>query len=193
MPATTARLALPYATPDDTTDPPRDIKALAEKLDSVVSIPEAGDMRFSARTGEHGNWIKADGRTLAAGEYTPLRNALIADGSPYGSSAGNPKLPDMQKRVPVGAGTGYAHGAQGGAETVTLTAAQMPSHSHSATATGDIAGAGGTTYRVFGQAGSGASQYKAALAGISVGSAGSNQSHNNMPPYTVGTWFIYAG
>ena len=193
MPGTTARLALPYATPDDSTDPPRDIRALAEALDTVVAIPEAGDMRFSARTSEHGNWIKADGRTLAAGQFTPLRNALIADGSPFGADAGNPKLPDMRTRVPLGAGTGYAHGSSGGAASHVLTAAQMPAHNHSASATGDITGAAGSAYRVFVNGGSGASQYKPALAGISVGSAGGGQSHNNMPPYTVGTWFIYAG
>ena len=193
MPGTTSRLALPYATPDDATDVPRDIKALAEKLDTVIAIPEAGDLRFSARTAEHGNWIKADGRALAVGQYTPLRDALIADGSPFGATSGNPKLPDMQGRVAQGAGAGYAHGAQGGAATHVLTTAQMPSHTHTATTDGDIAGAGGTTYRTFAQAGSGANQYKRALAAVTIGAQGSGQAHNNMPPYTVGTWFIYAG
>ena len=193
MPGTTPRLALPYATPDDTTDPPRDIRALAEKLDTAISIPEAGDMRFSARKNEHGNWIKADGRALAAGQYTPLRDALIADGSPYGADAGNPKLPDMRDRVPVGAGAGYAHGAYGGAATHTLTSSQMPAHTHSAYGDGDIAGVGGSAYRVLSPAGSGANQYKRATLAINIAAAGGNAAHNNMQPYTVGTWFIYAG
>ena len=50
------------------------------------------------------------------------------------------KLPDMRGRSPMGVGTGpgltpIALGQTRGAETVTLTTAQMPSHSHGATFT----------------------------------------------------------
>ena len=128
--ATTTRLAIPYPTPDDDVDVPQDMQALAEKLDAVVAIPDAGDLKFSARKNEHGNWIKADGRALAVGEYAPLRAALIADGSPYGADAGNPRIPSMVERVPVGAGGAYAHGVSGGSATHVLTSAQMPAHSH---------------------------------------------------------------
>lgn len=38
MPASTARLALPYPIPDDTVDVPRDMQALATKLDGYTSI-----------------------------------------------------------------------------------------------------------------------------------------------------------
>lgn len=38
--------------------------------------------------------------------------------------------PDMRGRVPVGAGGQYALGATGGADSVTLTTAQLPPHSH---------------------------------------------------------------
>ena len=201
MPATTTRLALPYATPDDTSDVPRDIKALAEKLDQVIAIPEAGDLKFSARTAEHGNWIKADGRALTAGQFTPLRNALIADGSPFGATSGNPKLPDMTGRVPQGASGSYGHGTQGGAAQHTLSYNEMPVHSHSAStggsATADIAGGGAGGYRVMGSSSSGGSSYGAALLALSlstgISNAGGGLAHNNMQPYTVGQWFIYAG
>src|SRR4051812_8400422 len=49
MPASTPRLALPYPTPDDSVDVPRDVQALATKLDGnsavgppVVATPPAG-------------------------------------------------------------------------------------------------------------------------------------------------------
>src|SRR3954470_14415200 len=38
MPANTARLALPYPTPADTVDVPRDVQALAAKLDTITGI-----------------------------------------------------------------------------------------------------------------------------------------------------------
>ena len=189
---TTSRFAIPYPSPDDNPDGPAQMQALAERVDAAMFAAFPGDLKFSARTGEHGNWIKADGRALAAGQYDALRNALIADGSPFGASGGNPLIPDLRARMPLGAGTGYPHGGAGGAASHVLTTAQMPSHSHSATSTGDIAGAGGTAYRTFAQAGSGASQYKPALVATTVAAAGGGQAHNNMPPYAVGTWFVYA-
>ena len=213
MAGQTTRLALPYPVPDDTTDVPRDVKALAEKLDQVVVTPDAGDLKFSARTSEHGAWIKADGRTLIAGSYDALRNALIADGSPFGADAGNPKLPDLRGRTAVGAGSGVgltarAAGQRGGAESHVLSIAQMPSHAH-----------GGSTY--WGDRGH-SHQYQAdahagtaSFAGGGVGhnyeynytantgdwssnhlhaisAEGSYEAHNNMQPYEVGTWFVYS-
>ena len=41
MPATTPTLALPYPVPDDTVDVPRDVKALADKLDAMSSLRPA--------------------------------------------------------------------------------------------------------------------------------------------------------
>jgi len=59
----------------------------------------------------------------------PPRHHLRGDGTTTFA------LPDMQSRVPVGQGQGpalssYAEGQAGGAETVTLTATQMPGHTH---------------------------------------------------------------
>lgn len=56
--------------------------------------------------------------------------------------------PDLRDRFIVGAGTTYAIGATGGANTVTLTEAQMPSHTHTITATGTSASAGDHTHTI---------------------------------------------
>ena len=49
--------------------------------------------------------------------------------------------PDLRDRFIVGAGSTYAVGATGGAASVTLTEAQIPSHTHSITASTASAGA----------------------------------------------------
>jgi microcystin-dependent protein len=57
---------------------------------------------------------------------------FAAIGYNYGGSGGSFNLPNLQNRVPVGRGSGTfgSLNATGGAETHTLTVAQMPSHTH---------------------------------------------------------------
>jgi microcystin-dependent protein len=192
---TTTRLELPYPTVDDEPSGATQIQALAERLDTVVYAPEPGDLKFSARVNEHGNWIKADGRTLAAGTYTALRDALIADGSPFGATGGDPKIPDLRGRAPISAGAGAGLTARtvgqvGGAEQHTLTEAQMPNHQHAAV-TGQPEWAFGlNTGAALGAAGTQVGVVQSTTPATA--STGGGQPHNNMPPFTVGTWFIYA-
>ena len=89
---------------------------------------------------------------------------------------GNNSTPDLRGKFVAGAddGTNYSVGATGGANTVTLTVAQMPSHSHSF---GTYRNNYGPYSRVFG---SGNSGFKM---NISTANAGSTQAHENRPPY----------
>lgn len=83
-------------------------------------------------------WLLCDGAVLASNTlHTKLRTQLIGDSYPYGQDgSGNPRLPDMRGRVAAGvdggAGrlSGGALGAALGAQTHTLTAAEMPVHAH---------------------------------------------------------------
>lgn len=111
----------------------------------------SGPIPWSLKTVPAG-WILCDGRILlAATPYTALRAAYIADGFPYGQDgSGNPYIPDMRGRVPAGVdnmgGTtayritteraeidGTVLGAAGGWEGQTLSADQMPTHTHAVT------------------------------------------------------------
>ena len=59
---------------------------------------------------------------------------------------GSNSTPDLRDRFVVGAGSTYAVGATGGANTVTLDATMIPSHTHAITATGSTGTAGAHTH-----------------------------------------------
>lgn len=77
------------------------------------------------------NWLLCDGAAVSRTTYASL---FAAVGTSYGTGDGTTtfNLPDLRGRVPVGKNGGSfgTLGATGGAETVTLTEAQMPSHTH---------------------------------------------------------------
>ena len=107
---------------------------------------------------------------------------------------GSNNTPDLRGRFVVGAGDSYSPGNTGGANTVTLTAAQMPSHSHS-TYCWDAENVGNQLNRYgngtyFGaqlyrreQDQNGAAEDWNALYDALTGIAGSDSSHENRPPY----------
>src|SRR5277367_4254849 len=84
------------------------------------------------------NWQFCAGQTLSIGQFSALF-ALI--GTTFGGNGQTTfQLPNLQGRVPVGAGNGaglqvYTLGQMGGLETVTLLTSNIPSHSHSLMAT----------------------------------------------------------
>lgn len=83
-------------------------------------------------------WAEANGQLLPINQNQALFSLL---GTQYGGDGRvNFALPDLRGRtmVHVGSGPGLSNilqGETGGAESLTLTFAQMPSHSHSATTT----------------------------------------------------------
>ena len=83
-------------------------------------------------------WAFCDGQLLAISSYTALFSLV---GTTYGGDGRTTfGLPDLRGRTAVHPGNGpglssIRWGQKGGAETHTLTVAQMPSHTHTATAT----------------------------------------------------------
>lgn len=122
----------------------------------------------------------------------------LCDGSAHGSTAlqaviGTTTTPDLRNKFIVGAGSGYALKATGGAATHTLSVAEMPSHGHdrgvintggSATNPGlYLASSNGSVF--YSNTGSGYT-----LDGTGTATAGGGAAHNNMPPYYALTYII---
>ncbi len=83
------------------------------------------------------SWMLCQGQLLPISQYDALF-ALI--GTTYGGDGQTTfALPNLQSRIPVGAGNGaglnaIALGQSAGSESVTLTQAQMPMHAHTMSA-----------------------------------------------------------
>jgi microcystin-dependent protein len=81
-------------------------------------------------------WHACDGATLPISQNTALFSLL---GTTYGGNGTTTfQLPDLRSRVAIGVGQGiglspYVEGQQSGAEGVSLTVANLPAHTHSAT------------------------------------------------------------
>lgn len=148
-------------------------------------------------------WLLCDGSAVSRTTYASLFTAISTTyGVGDGSSTFN--LPDLRGRVPVGkdnmggsaasrvttAGSGIdgaTLGATGGAQNVTLTAAEsgLPSHSHTV-AYGPGAGAGTPTIGANGDI----SNTPGYLSTSSAGGSDASSAHNNMPPGLVANYII---
>ena len=87
--------------------------------------------------------------------------------------------PNLTDRFVVGAGNAYSVGATGGSETVTLTSAQIPSHSHT------YSKSSGNKDSVNEGSGWGSSTVVASVSAsnAATSSTGSGGAHENRPPY----------
>jgi microcystin-dependent protein len=179
--------------------------------DWIAVSQSVGDMKVSCRKAEHGGWIAANGRSLPAGTYPQLRAVLIADGNPFGVTGGNPIIPDLRQRTPVGAGGSRPLGQVGGAETHTLVIGELAYHAHGGATNWDDRDHAHQfihTYPGYRNNNLGGSGVNIAswhvdqwewTTGRNTGhlhgvyAEGGNWAHNNMQPFTVVQWFIFAG
>jgi microcystin-dependent protein len=91
-----------------------------------------------------------------------------------GATSNGRVTPDLRNRFVVGAGSHYAVGDTGGADSVTLTLNQIPSHTHNYTQ--------GERQTFFGH-GAYDNMWVDTGATVATTSAGGGQAHENRPPY----------
>jgi len=143
------------------------------------------------------------GQAISRSTYSSLFTAI---GTTYGSGDGSStfNVPDLRGRAIAGQDdmggssadrltnqsggvNGDTLGASGGAETHTLTTAQLAAHTHTSNVT--IPSAAGTTDGVFGASKIINSGATTSFTGTS-GSAGSGNAHNNVQPTLILNYMI---
>ncbi len=196
--------AISTANLDSGTDSPAaaraDLLAAVQALNSIINEALApGLMLPFAGATAPGGWLLCDGSAVSRTTYAALFTAV---GTTYGVGDGSTtfNLPDLRGRVVAGkdnmggttAGrltsggsgiTGTTLGAAGGAETHTLTTAQIPAHTHGLSqAMPAITNPAGSINRA-------ASNNPVQASGTS-DSTGGGGAHNNTQPTLVANYVI---
>jgi microcystin-dependent protein len=149
--------------------------------------PYIGEIRMFGGNFAPAGWALCDGRSLAIAENEVLFQLI---GTTYGGDGeATFNLPNLQGRVPIHQGAGYAIGHSGGTPTVTLAAEQMPAHGHPLQ--GSTATASGTNPQnavlahlpeAGVQTAYGSTAPFGAIDSSSVSPVGGSQPHSNMQP-----------
>lgn len=156
-----------------------------------MGTPFIGEIRMFAGNFAPAGWAFCDGQLLAISQDDALF-ALI--GTTYGGDGQTTfALPDLRGRVPMHQGNAHVVGEMGGTETVTLTANQIPAHTHlpSAAAAGNSPAPGGKVW-----AKSAAIQFAPAasanttMSAQTIAAEGLGQPHDNMMPFQAISFII---
>jgi len=158
--------------------------------------PFVGEIRLFAGNFAPLGWMFCNGSLIPISENETLFNLI---GTTYGGDGQQTfALPDLRGRLPMhqGGGPGLSNhqlGELGGAETVTLSSGQMPSHSHALRAASSLASLGAPVGAVLAK--TAAKSFDNGLPSVvmaagAVGPAGGSQPHSNMAPYCALNYII---
>src|SRR5213083_489650 len=134
-------------------------------------------------------WAMCNGQVLPINQNQPLFSLL---GTSYGGNGQTTfALPDLRGRWPLHAGQGYVAGQKGGAETHTLTVAEMPVHRHTprATATGGQLAPTGNVWAPLADGYTGTTD-TTMHADCLDAFTGGGQAHDNVSPFLTLTFVI---
>lgn len=159
-----------------------------------MSDPFIGEIAMFGFSFAPRNWANCNGQLIPISEHQALFALLGTNFGGNGTTTYG--LPDYRGRVPIGSGDGYFQGQYGGAETVTLDMATMPSHTHAVQATTEAASSKPYTGAVFAEAHDGktgptiafystSSGSNKVLNSMSVSPSGEGGTHYNMQPSQV--------
>jgi len=177
------------------------------KVSAFNPFPIGMIFPYSKDTAPEG-YLPCDGGSYAVADYPELFAVIDYN---FGGSGANFNVPTLFNRAIVGSGDDFAYMDVGGAEAVTLTTSEMPSHNHSAAdptiidpshshvestaiPTAILIGPGAPAPSAIPAVGSTAPAFTGitALAGA-IDNTGGDSPHENMPPFMALPYIIYAG
>lgn len=168
-------------------------RAGAAPASTLALEPFIGEIAIVAFNYAPRFWALCNGQLLAINQNQALFSLL---GITYGGNGTTTfALPNLQARFPLHFDATYPLGSTGGAAVHTLTAAEMPPHSHPMTGDSNLGtsaspaglfparnAAGAPTY--------GTGSQPSAMNAGAIGATGGGQAHNNMPPYLTLNFII---
>jgi microcystin-dependent protein len=159
-----------------------------------MAEPFIGEIRMFGFNFAPRNWAMCNGQIIPISQNTALFSLL---GITYGGNGTTTyALPNLQGSAVINAGQGpgltnRVLGEHSGVSTVTLTASQMPVHTHNSasTVTGNVGSPANATSAVAKSLRQPVNLYSntgaAAMNPAALPMAGGGQPHNNLPPYLV--------
>lgn len=157
-----------------------------------MAQPYVGEIRMFAGNFAPAGWMFCEGQLLPISENETLFNLI---GTTYGGDGQSTfALPDLRGRLPIHQGDGFILAESGGVEEVTLTASQIPAHSHPLLGTTSLASDFNPGGKVFAQTQT-VDAYVTSppfvpLAAQSVSLTGGSQPHTNFQPYLCVNFII---
>lgn len=155
-----------------------------------MAQPYVGEIRIFAGNFAPAGWMFCEGQLLPISENETLFQLI---GTTYGGDGQDTfGLPDLRGRVPVhvgssSAGTSYQLAQADGVEDVTLTAQQLPVHSHPLAATRGAGTSASPSGRVLADPPTQPAYVEAdpdvSLSFAAVTDVGGGQAHTNLQPY----------
>lgn len=158
-----------------------------------MTQPYVGEVRMFGGNFAPAGWMFCEGQVLPISENETLFQLI---GTTYGGDGQSTfALPDLRSRIPIHQGNGFILAETGGAEEVTLTANQIPAHSHAPAAVGGQPGTQVSPAGALPAMSLNITPYTydppgTALAAGAVTSVGGSQPHTNLQPYLCVNFII---
>ena len=150
-----------------------------------MAQPYVGEIRMFAGNFAPAGWMFCEGQLLPISENETLFQLI---GTTYGGDGQSTfALPDLRGRIPIHQGNGFILAETGGAEEITLTASQIPAHSHPLLASSGVSTLTDPGGNVSGQTGTfdgyQTTPGAANMAPQAIAPVGGSQPHTNFQPY----------
>jgi microcystin-dependent protein len=157
-----------------------------------MAQPYVGEIRMFGGNFAPAGWMFCEGQLLPISENETLFQLI---GTTYGGDGESTfSLPDLRGRLPIHQGNGFILAETGGAEQITLTASQIPAHSHPFLASAAVANQSTPANSLIAQS-TAADLFIEDIATVNLSASmvnpvGGTQPHTNFQPYLCVNFII---